>query len=81
METKLRDLPDIINWRRLSSKITLSGQPTEEQLVDIKALGVSHIVNLGPHTNKGALEDEASSVTALDMNYVYIPVDFEKPTE
>lgn len=77
----MQDLPDVINWRRVTDILTLSGQPTEDQLAEIRGLGVSHIVNLGPHWNKGALEDEAASVSALDMEYVYIPVDFDNPTD
>ena len=30
-----KDLPDILNWRRWDDRITLSGQPTEEQLAEI----------------------------------------------
>lgn len=77
----MRELTEILNWRRWDDRVTLSGQPTEVQLSQIKDLGVSHIVNLGPHTNKGALDDEAGSVAQLGMAYVYIPVDFEEPTE
>lgn len=77
----MTDLPDIINWRRVDGQITTSGQPTEAQLADIQNLGVTHIVNLGPHTNKGALADEPASVAALGMTYVFIPVDFENPTQ
>jgi len=76
-----KNLPEVINWRRRDDNITLSGQPSESQLGEIKALGVTHIVNLGPHTNDGALDDEAKSVADLGMAYVYIPVDFENPTE
>lgn len=75
------DLPNILNWRRLSPRITTSGQPTEDQLAEIKALGVTHIINLGPHHNKGALTDEAGTVAALGMTYIYIPVEFETPTD
>ena len=77
----MRDLPDIINWRRLDDRITLSGQPTEEQLSDIRALGVRHVINLGPHHNKGALDDEAGVVEGLGMKYIYIPVEFDAPTD
>jgi protein tyrosine phosphatase (PTP) superfamily phosphohydrolase (DUF442 family) len=76
----MRDLPEVLNWRRLNNLITLSGQPTESQLSQIKELGVTHIINLGPHTNKGALPDEAGTVAKLGMIYVYIPVDFQNPT-
>lgn len=77
----MRNLPKVLNWRRLDGRITLSGQPTEEQLGDIKDLGVTHIINLGPHHNKGALEDEAGTVAALGMAYIYIPVEFDNPTD
>ncbi len=76
----MRELPEVLNWRRLNASITLSGQPTEVQLAQIKELGVTHVINLGPHTNKGALPDEAGTVAQLGMTYVYIPVDFENPT-
>jgi len=77
----MNDLTEIINWRRLNHRITLSGQPTEEQLSQIKELGITHIINLGPHTNKGAFDDEAGTVSALGMVYIYIPVDFDNPTD
>jgi protein tyrosine phosphatase (PTP) superfamily phosphohydrolase (DUF442 family) len=77
----MTELPDVINWRRRDANTTLSGQPTEAQLAAIKALGVGHVVNLGPHTNDGALEDEAECLAALGLNYIYIPVDFENPTQ
>lgn len=75
------DLPDVLNWRRVSERISSSGQPTEAQLAAIKALGVKQIINLGPHDNDGALDDEARTVAGLGMEYIYIPVDFENPTE
>lgn len=77
----MRDLPHILNWRRLDDTITTSGQPTEDQLADIKDLGVTHVINLGPHHNVGALADEAGTLKALGMEYIYIPVEFEHPTE
>ncbi len=77
----MRDLPDILNWRRLNERISLSGQPTEAQLADIRDLGVTHVINLGPHHNEGALEDEAGAVAALGMAYIYIPVAFDDPTD
>ena len=77
----MTNLPEILNWRRVNERVTLSGQPTESQLADIRELGVTTIINLGPHSNKGALEDEAGAVAALGLRYVYIPVDFESPTD
>jgi protein tyrosine phosphatase (PTP) superfamily phosphohydrolase (DUF442 family) len=77
----MADLQAIYNWRRLDERITTSGQPTESQLADIHALGVSHIVNLGLHSHEKALPDEAASVGRLGMTYIHIPVDFQNPTE
>jgi len=75
------DLPEIINWRRLDHRITMSGQPTEDQLSQIKELGTTVIINLGPHTNTGALDDEPGTVAKLGITYIYIPVDFDKPSD
>jgi uncharacterized protein (TIGR01244 family) len=77
----MADPEGIYNWHRLDGRITTSGQPTEEQLAEIQALGVRHIVNLGLHTHEKALPDEAASVSRLGMTYVHIPVDFQNPTE
>ena len=77
----MADLTEILNWRRRDSRVTLSGQPTEAQLAMIAKTGVTRIINLGPHSNEGALEDEAGTVTALGMRYIYIPVDFDASSE
>ena len=77
----MADPEGIYNWRRLDDRITTSGQPTEEQLTDIQALGVRHVVNLGLHTHEKALPDEAASVGRLGMTYIHIPVDFQSPTD
>ncbi len=78
---KSSDPATIDNWRRLDDRITTSGQPTEQQLADIHALGVRHIVNLGLHSHEKALPDEAASVSRLGMTYIHIPVDFQNPTD
>ena len=75
------DPETIYNWRRLDDRVTTSGQPTEQQLADIQALGVRHIVNLGLHSHEKALPDEAASVSRLGMTYIHIPVDFQNPTD
>jgi protein tyrosine phosphatase (PTP) superfamily phosphohydrolase (DUF442 family) len=77
----MTDPVDIHNWRRLDARLTTSGQPTEAQLADIRALGVDHVVNLGLHAHDKALRDEAASVAALGMAYVHLPVDFQNPTQ
>jgi len=77
----MADPKAIYNWRRLDDRITTSGQPTEPQLVDIHALGIRHIINLGLHSHEKALPDEAASLLRLGMTYIHIPVDFQNPTD
>src|ERR1051326_1958429 len=77
----MSDPETIYNWRRLDDRTTTSGQPTEEELAEIRALGVRHVVNLGLHTHQKALPDEAKSVSRLGMTYIHIPVDFQNPTD
>lgn len=75
----MADPERIYNWRRLDDRITTSGQPTEQQLADIQALGASHMINLGLHTHEKALPNEAASVGQLGMTYIHIPVNFQDP--
>ncbi len=75
------DLEEILNWRRWDDLITMSGQPTEGQLAELTESGVTSVLNLGPHSNDGAHEDETATVAELGMDYIYIPVDFDAPTE
>lgn len=77
----MTDPTAIYNFRRIDSRITTSGQPTEAQLGDIAALGVTHVINLGLHTHEKALPDETASVAGLGMEYIHIPVAFDAPTE
>ncbi len=74
------DFEDILNWRRVDDRLSLSGQPSEAQLRLLAEAGVTDVINLGPHDNKGALEDEPGVVAAAGMVYHYIPVDFEAPS-
>lgn len=71
----------IYNWRRLDERITTSGQPNEAQLADLKRLGIDHIINLGLHTHERALSDEPGALDALGIRYIYLPVEFDHPTE
>ncbi|MEM1036656.1 MAG: protein tyrosine phosphatase family protein [Pseudomonadota bacterium] len=77
----MHDPSTIYQWRRVNDRLTTSGQPTEEHLAELKALGVSYVINLGMHDHERALEDEASSVAKLGMVYVHIPVEMTNPKE
>lgn len=72
----------IRNFRQAAPDLATSGQPTEEQLGAIAAAGYEVIVNLALHNDpRYSLRDEASSVRALGLDYVHIPVQFGAPTE
>ena len=59
-----------------------SGQPREDQLAAIAAAGYDVIINLALHDDpRYSLPDEASSVAALGLEYIHIPVPFGAPTE
>jgi protein tyrosine phosphatase (PTP) superfamily phosphohydrolase (DUF442 family) len=75
------DPASIFMWRRIDSHLTTSGQPTEEQLVKLKAIGVTHVVNLALHSHVDSLADEGGSLRGLGIEYVNIPVDFDRPGE
>lgn len=77
----MADPTGIFNWRRLDDRLTTSGQPTEEQLQAIAALGARTVVNLGLHTHEKALADETASLAALGVDYIHQPVEFALPTD
>ena len=72
----------IYNFRQAAPNLATSGQPSEEELVAIAAAGYTVIINLALHDDpRYSLPDEASSVKALGLEYVHIPVRFNTPTE
>ena len=77
----MADPEHIATWRRIDDRLTTSGQPSEAELAEIAALGVTRVVNLGLHSHEKALPDEAASVAALGMTYTHLPVDFEQPAQ
>ena len=73
-------LEEIYNFLEISDRIATSGQPTEDQLREIGRAGYEVVINLGLVGTDYALEDEESLVCSLEMEYVHIPVQWEKPT-
>jgi len=74
-------ISDIHNYRQAAPDIATSGQPREDQLAAIAAAGYDVVINLALHDDpRYSLIDEASSVRALGMEYVHIPVQFAAPT-
>ena len=74
-------ISDIHNYRQAAPDLATSGQPREDQLAAIAAAGYNVVINLALHDDpRYSLIDEASSVRALGMEYVHIPVQFGAPT-
>jgi protein tyrosine phosphatase (PTP) superfamily phosphohydrolase (DUF442 family) len=73
-------LEDIFNFLQLAPAIATSGQPTKSQLLTIKAAGYRSIINLAPGTHENALPNEREIVESLEIEYIHIPVKFDRPT-
>ena len=69
----------IYNFLAVSSGLYTAGQPLEEELSQLTALGVHTVINLGLHNTEYALENEAAALHSLNMDYVHIPVLWEFP--
>jgi uncharacterized protein (TIGR01244 family) len=77
---QIHTLADIYNYRRLSDRVSTSGQPTAAQLAAVAGARFEVVVNLAPSTDDEALPDESEVVEALGMTYEHIPVAWEQPT-
>jgi uncharacterized protein (TIGR01244 family) len=71
----------IFNFIPIDDRVATAGQPTEEQLAAIQQAGYDVVINLAPDAGENSLPDERSTVSALGMRYVHIPVDFKNPTQ
>ena len=64
----------IQNFLRVNTEFCTAGQPTLEQLSDLKADGIRAVLNLRVPSEHDAAGEEAA-VRELGMNYFNIPVD------
>ena len=75
-----QELVGITNYVRLSEQVGTAGQPTREQLAAVARAGYQVVVNLATLDSEEALADEKDVVEALGLEYVHIPVVWERPT-
>jgi protein tyrosine phosphatase (PTP) superfamily phosphohydrolase (DUF442 family) len=73
-------LEEITNFLRISDAIGTAGQPTAAQFAAIKAAGYRVVVNLAMPDSTNALPNEGALVAEQGMDYVHIPVVWERPT-
>jgi protein tyrosine phosphatase (PTP) superfamily phosphohydrolase (DUF442 family) len=72
---------EIFNYVPVNGRLSTAGQPTEEQLRDIAGAGFAAVINLAPVNPPYTPPDEAGLVRSLGMDYYYIPVDWNNPTD
>jgi protein tyrosine phosphatase (PTP) superfamily phosphohydrolase (DUF442 family) len=73
-------LTAIRNCLPLTENLLTSGLPTAEQFPLIRAAGCAVVINLLPDNGHYATEDEEDAVRAACMEYIVIPVLWQKPT-
>lgn len=62
-------------YAKVGEDVFIGGQPTERALRELKAAGVTTIVNLRSPSEMARIAfDEAKLITELGMEYVYLPV-------
>ena len=73
------DISDIDNYRQYSPYFSSSGQPGAGQLKALSEAGFERVIYIAFTDNKTAIESEDRIVKSLDMDYLHIPVDFDRP--
>jgi len=74
------EITDIDNYRQYSPYFSSSGQPSADQLKVLSEAGFKRVIYLAFTDNKTAIASEDRVVKSLGMDYLQIPVDFERPT-
>jgi len=73
-------LKEIHNYLSLTKSIATAGQPSEGQIAAIAENGYEVVVNLGLADAEYALDNEEAVVWAHGMQYIHLPVIWERPT-
>ena len=73
-------IEDIAAYLKLTDQIATSGQPNETQFADIAQAGYQLVINLALTGKEYSLPDEAGTVRSLGMEYIHIPVIWNRPT-
>ena len=75
-------IEDIYNFHSLENLYATSGQPNEKEFQLIKEAGYEVVINLAPQSKlENSLIDEAGILKRLGIQYLHIPVNFQKPSE
>jgi protein tyrosine phosphatase (PTP) superfamily phosphohydrolase (DUF442 family) len=73
-------LKEVLNFRQYSENFASAGQPTAEQFQTLRDAGFERIVYIAFSDNRNAVPNADQLVKGLGMDYIHIPVDWNRPT-
>jgi protein tyrosine phosphatase (PTP) superfamily phosphohydrolase (DUF442 family) len=71
----------VLNIRQYSESFASAGQPTAEQFSQIRDAGYERVIYLAFSNNPNAVPNADQVVKGLGMDYVHIPVDWNRPSK
>jgi protein tyrosine phosphatase (PTP) superfamily phosphohydrolase (DUF442 family) len=72
---------DAPNPVEISTTLITSGQPSPKALSSLGSLGVQAVIYLAPSSVPDAVKNEPELLRAQGIEFVHIPIPFQKPTE
>lgn len=72
-------LENIMGYLKISDEIYTSGQPSQSDILQLGKIGIKNVINLAPPVSDITLPNEGALVAVQGVNYIHIPVSFEKP--
>ena len=73
-------LSNLYNYYKHSESMFSSGQPARDEFALIRDEGIDVVVNLSPYNLPDAIPDEKHVVESAGMQYLHLPVDWERPS-
>ena len=77
LETRLTQVK---HFQCVHEHLFTSGQPSADDLAQIKAYGITTVINLALNTPEHALANEDQRCLALGLNYLQIPISLDTPS-
>lgn len=75
------NLSQILNFQFVHEHLFTSGQPTAEQLNQIKEYGINTVINITLNDAEPHLEHEDRICLELGLNYLHIPILWDTPSD
>ena len=73
-------LSQIKNFQFVHERLFSSGQPTAEELKQIKEYGIGTVINLAESDAEEALNHEDKICLDVGLNYIQLPISWETPS-